>query len=124
MDFSPINSWGTDEITPYNPINANMYDVFLGNSDVQPQISNPLGIPPRKFPSPKMKVEKSPVVAPKVQKKEGFVGNIELTDDMLIIILLVVLIVVCVSIHNTVQRAFDAVNSLAVLLAATKNAQG
>jgi len=119
MDFSPFSgpSWGKDEITPYNPMNSNMYDIFIQNSDVQPKISNPLNIPPRKFPSPQQKVQTSPMVIP---KKEGFVGGVELSDDMIIIILLIILIMVCVSIHNTVQRIFDSIQSLSLLLA-TKN---
>lgn len=115
MDFSSFGrtSWGNDEISPYNPINSNMYDVFLHGKDVENKISNPLNIPPRKFPQEQSIKKKSPP-----PKKEGFIANAELSDDMLIIILLVILIIVCVQIHNTVQRAFDSIQSLSVLLAA------
>jgi len=122
MDFSSFGrtSWGNDEISPYNPINSNMYDVFLHGKDVENKISNPLNIPPRKFPQEQSIKKKSLPTKKKSPptKKEGFIANTELSDDMLIIILLVILIIVCVQIHNTVQRVFDSIQSLSVLLAA------
>lgn len=110
MDFSSFGrpSWGNDEISPYNPINSNMYDIFLHGKDVENKISKPLNTPPIKL----SQDENTP------SKKEGFMTNAELSDDMLIIILLVILIIVCVQIHNSVQRAFDAIQSLTVMLAA------
>ena len=114
MDFSSFErpSWGNDEISSYNPINSNMYDIFLDGGGVERKISNPLNIPPRKIPQEKTSGKKIS------SKKEGFIANAELSDDMLIIILLVILIIVCVQIHNTVQRIFDTMQSLSVLLAA------
>jgi hypothetical protein len=102
MDFSYMggNEWGTDQITPYTPINYGMDDIFVTHPKIQTELWN----------APEKNIKIDPIIRqePNIDFfTDQYDGYPQITENMLIILLLVILIVMCTMIYSAVNKTCE-----------------